>query len=63
MPGAVLGDLARAARDDILMTLATALRVVDRSESIGHRLDCLEHETVIVERAQRDDRLFGERSE
>ena len=33
--GAVLGDLARAAGDDVLMTLAATLRVVGRPETVA----------------------------
>ena len=57
-PGAVLGDLAGAARDDVLVTFAAGLRVVRRPEAVGDRLDFLEDEAVVVERTQRHHRVL-----
>ncbi len=48
-PGAVLGDLAGAARHHVLVTLPAALRVVDRAEAVGDRFDFFEHEAIVVE--------------
>jgi hypothetical protein len=59
----VLGDLAGAARDDVLVTFAAGLRVVGRPEPSAIVLDLLEHEAVVVERTQRDDRVLVERVE
>ena len=47
--GAVFGNLAGAARDDVLVALATTLRVVRGSEPIARRFDFFEDEAVIVE--------------
>ncbi len=60
MSGAVLGDLARAARRHVLVTLGATLRVVGRSESVGYRLDFFEDEPVVVERAPRHHGVFVE---
>ena len=54
VPGAVLGDLARAAGHDVLVALAAALGVVGRAQAVVDGLDLLEDEPVVVERAQRD---------
>jgi hypothetical protein len=58
-PRTVLGDLARAARDDVLVAFAAALGVVDRADAVIDRLDLFENEAVVVERAQRDDGILG----
>src|SRR5438128_1536766 len=60
MSGAVLRNLARATRHHVLVTLSAALRVVDRTETIGDPLDLLEDEAVVVVRTQRLDRPFLE---
>src|SRR4029079_16547016 len=62
-PDAVLGDLARAAGRDVLVALATRLRVVDGSETVRASLDLLEDEAIIVERSERHDRVLFERVE
>ncbi len=62
-PGAVLGDLARAAGRDVLVALAARLRVVDGSETVRAPLDLLEDESIVVERSQRHDRVLFERVE
>ena len=56
--GSVLGDLAGAAGDDVLMALAAALGVVDRPQAILDRFEFLEDESIVVERAERDDAFF-----
>src|SRR4051812_178166 len=57
----MLRHLARATRHDVLMALAAGLRVVGRPESIPDALHLFEDELVVVERTQRDDRVFVER--
>ena len=61
--GAMLGDLAGAAGDDVLVALGTALRVVGRAEAVGDHFDFLEDEAVVVERAVRHDVIFIDRVE
>src|SRR5262249_50390248 len=61
MPGSLFGDLTGAARHDVLVAFAAALRVVGRSETIGHCFDLLENETIVVERAERLDVVFVQR--
>ena len=56
--GAMLGDLAGAAGDDVLVTFAAALRVVGRPEAVGDGFGFFEDEAVVVERAQRLDVVF-----
>jgi len=51
----MLGNLARAARSDVLMAFAATLCVVDRPQAVLDVLDLLEQKTVVVERAQRHD--------
>src|SRR6478735_9095748 len=48
--GALHGHLARAAGDDVLVALATALGVVSGPEAVGLPLDVLERRAVFVER-------------
>ena len=55
---AMFGDLARAARDDVLMAFAAALGVVSGPQAVGGRFDFLEDEPIVVERSQRDDRVL-----
>jgi len=54
----MFGDLARAARHDVLMALAAALRVVSRAEAVRIRLYFLEDESVVIEGTQRHDRVL-----
>ena len=58
----MLRDLAGAAGDHVLMTFAAALRVVGRPEAVGKVFDFFEDEAVVVERAQRLDVVFVERT-
>jgi len=44
--GAMLGDLARTASDDILVAFPATLRVVRRAEPVGRRFDFFEDEAV-----------------
>ena len=60
-PGAMLGDLARAAGHDVLVAFGAALRVVRRTEAVRDHFDFLEDEAVVVERAVRHDVVFVER--
>ena len=55
----MLGNLARAARNDVLMALAATLRVVDRPQAVFDVLDLFEEEAVVVERPQRHDVRLG----
>src|SRR4029450_13485525 len=52
-PLSKLGDLTRAAGDDVLVALPTALRVIRRPKSVLNVFNFLEDETVIVKRAER----------
>ena len=59
----MLGHLAGAAGDDVLMALAARLGVVGRAEAVGDGLDLFEDEPVVVERPQRHDVVLVERVE
>ena len=61
--GAVLGHLAGAAGDDVLVALAAGLGVVGRAQAVGDGLGLLEDEAVVVERAQRHDVVLVQRVE
>ena len=49
----MLGHLARAAGDDVLMAFAAALGIVRRTETVRGGFDFLEDEAVVVVRPQR----------
>ena len=57
-PGAVLGDLAGATRDDVLVTFAACLCIERRPQPVGDRFHFFEDEPVVVEGTQRDHRVF-----
>ena len=61
--GAVLGHLAGAAGDDVLVALAARLGVVGRAQPVDDGLDLFEDEPVVVERAQRPDVVLVQRVE
>jgi hypothetical protein len=59
MSASLFDNLARSARDNVLVTFTTALRVVGGPETIGNSLDFLEEKSVVIEGTSGDDIRTG----
>src|SRR5262249_9743425 len=57
-PGSKLCNLTGATRHNVLVAFPATLRVIRRPKSVLNAFSFLEDEPVIVERAERNDRVF-----